>query len=56
MATTKEKYYTNMLYTLVDYNDRNNAPCSNEKLQQEVIKVVAETEEEKRDTNVTPIM
>ena len=49
MATTKYKYYTKMLETLVDYNDRNNAPFSNENLGQAVSKVVAETEEEERD-------
>ena len=32
MSTTKEKYYTKMLETIVDYNDCNNAPFSNEKL------------------------
>ena len=41
MATTKEKYYTNILEALVDYNGRNNAPLSNEKLRQAVIKVMA---------------
>ena len=46
MATTKEKYYTKMLETQVDYNDRNNVPLSNEKLIQAVSKVMAETEEE----------
>ena len=46
MATTKEKYYTKMLENIFDYNDRKNAPKSNEKLQQAVSKVMAETEEE----------
>ena len=32
MATPRDKYYTKMLETLVDYNDRNNTPFSNEKL------------------------
>ena len=35
--------------TLVDYNDRNNAPLSNEKLGQEVSKFMAETEEGERN-------
>ena len=35
--------------TLVDYNDRNNAPFSNEKLQQAISKVMAETEAEERN-------
>ena len=39
-----------MSETLVDYNDRNNVPLSNEKTQQAVSKVMAETEEEERDT------
>ena len=46
MATTKDKYYTKMLETLVDYNDCNNAPLSNEKIRQVVRRVMAETEEE----------
>ena len=40
MATTKEKYYTKMLETLVDYNDLRNAPLSNEKLPKSVSKVM----------------
>ena len=38
-----------MLETLVDYNDRNNAPLSNEKIWQAFSKVMAETEDEERD-------
>ena len=38
-----------MLETLVDYNDCNNAPFSNEKLPQSVSKVTGKTEEEERD-------
>ena len=49
MATTKDKYYTMMLETLVYYNDRNNAPLSNDKLRRSVSKVLIETEEEERD-------
>ena len=49
MATTKEKYYTKMLETLVYYNDRNNEPLSNEKLRRAVSEFMAETEEEERD-------
>ena len=44
MATTKEKFYTKMLETLVDYNDHNNAPFSNDNLRQAVSKVMVETE------------
>ena len=32
MATPTDKYYSKMLETLVDYNDRNNAPLFNEDL------------------------
>ena len=46
MATPREKYYTKILETLVDYNDRNNAPLSNEKLQKAISKFMEETEEE----------
>ena len=46
MATIKDKYYTKMLETLVYYNDRNNAPLSNENIRQAVNRVMVETEEE----------
>ena len=46
MATPRDEYYTKMLETLIDHNDRHNAPLSSEKLQQAVSKVMAETEEE----------
>ena len=49
MATPRDKYYTKMLETLVDCNDRNNVPLSNEKLRKEISKVMAETEEEERN-------
>ena len=39
----------NMLETLVNYNDRNNRPLSNEKIQQAASRVIEETEEEERD-------
>ena len=32
MATPRDKYYTKMYETLVDYNDRNDAPLSNENI------------------------
>ena len=44
MATPKDKYYTNLLKNLVDDNNRNGAPLSNEKLRQSVSKVMEETE------------
>ena len=49
MATPREKYYTKMLETLVDYNDHQNAPFSNEKLWQAISTVTEETEEEERN-------
>ena len=49
MATPKEEEYTKMLETLVNYNDSNNGPFSNKKIQQAVSRVMSETEEEERD-------
>ena len=40
MATPREKYYEKMLETLVDDNNRNGAPFSDEKLLQAVNKVM----------------
>ena len=54
MATEKEKYYTKMSETLVDYNDRNNIQLNNEKPRQAVSKFMAETEEEERDAGRNP--
>ena len=52
MATPKDKYFEKMLETLVDHNDCQNAPLSDEKIRQAVSKVIEETEKE----NVTRIM
>ena len=46
MATPKDKYYEKMLETLVNDNNRNSALLSNEKLRQEVSKVMEEIEAE----------
>ena len=46
MATPRDKYYTKMLETIVDYNDDQNAPFSNDKRQKAISTVMAETEEE----------
>ena len=46
MSTPKDKYYTTLLETLVDDNNRNGALFSNEKLQRVVGKVMEETEAE----------
>ena len=43
MATPKDKYYEKMLETLVDDNNPNDAPLSNEKLRQSVNQVMEET-------------
>ena len=45
MATPRDEYYTDLLETLVNYNDRNNGPFSNEKIQQAVSRVMAEMKE-----------
>ena len=39
----------NILETLVNYNDRNNWPLPNEKIQQAASRVIEETEEEEHD-------
>ena len=36
MTTSREKYYTEMLKTLNDCNDRNNMPLSNAKIREEI--------------------
>ena len=42
MVTSRDKYYTEMYKTLTDYNGRNNAPFSNEKIQEATNKVMGE--------------
>ena len=49
MAIPKEKYYMNLLDTLIDHNDRHHLPLFNEGLRKSVSKVMAETEEEERN-------
>ena len=49
MTTPEEEYYTKMLETQVSYNDRNNVPFFNKKIQQAVSRVMEEIEEEERD-------
>ena len=48
----KRKYYTKMLENLVDYNDRNNEPLSNENIQPLISEIMAETEAEERNINL----
>ena len=49
MTYPKEEYYMKILETLFNYNDHNNRPLCNEKIQQAVRKVMEESEEEERD-------
>ena len=48
MATAREEYYTNMLDSLPDHNDRHGTPLSSKKLQEAVIRVKEETEGEEK--------
>ena len=45
MSNPKEQYYMKMFETLVSYNDLNNRPVSNKKIQQAVSIVMEETGE-----------
>ena len=42
MATTRDKYYMKVYESLVDYNDCNDSPLTNEKIQDAMHKVIAE--------------
>ena len=42
MATSKDKYYTEMCNTLTDYNDCKNMPLSNANIQETIHKVKEE--------------
>ena len=44
MATSIEKYYTKIHETIIDYNDDNGAPLSNENIQDAIHKVIEEKE------------
>ena len=48
-ANPREEYHTNILDTLVNYNEHNNGPLSNKSIQQAIRRVVSETEEQERD-------
>ena len=41
MVTPRDKYYMKMYDTLVDYNDHNDAPFSNDNIWQAIHKVIA---------------
>ena len=49
MSTPKDKYYTKLLETAIDYNNHHNAPLSDENLKQAIYTVMAETEKEEFD-------
>ena len=49
MTTPRYKYYKKLLDTLVEYNNDQNAPLYNEKSEQAISKVIADTEEEERN-------
>ena len=51
MATQEEEYYTGLLETMLEHNDRTKTPLSKEKLQQEINIIVEETEEGKLNAN-----
>ena len=42
MATSRDKYYKEMLNTLTDYNDRNNTALSDSNIQESIRKVIEE--------------
>ena len=46
MATPRDKYYTKMYETLVDYNNRKDAPFPNNNIRQEICKIMADKESE----------
>ena len=52
MATPRDKYYTKMYESLIDYNDRNDAPLSNKNIREAMHKFIAE--EESDVYNITP--
>ena len=52
MATSRDKYYTEMFKTLTDYNNHNNTPLSNSKTQQAIRKSIKE-ESNADSSNIT---
>ena len=51
MANQEEEYYTDLLETMIEPNDRTKTPFKKEKLQQAINTIVEETEEEERNAN-----
>ena len=52
MENPREKYYTKIYENLVDYNDRNDAPLSNDDVLQAIHKVIAEEEADAHNITV----
>ena len=46
MVTQKEEYYTDLLETIIEHNNRSKTPFSKEKLRQAINTIVAETGDE----------
>ena len=44
MATPKDKYYSELFRTIIDWNNRNDVPFSNEKIKYEIHRFIAEEE------------
>ena len=44
MATSKDKYYTELCNTITDYNDRNNMPLSNVNICESILQVMRKDE------------
>ena len=42
VATSRDRYYTELLKTLTDYNDRNNTPLSNANIRKAIRKAIGE--------------
>ena len=48
MGTQEEEYYTDLLETMIEHNDRSNTPLSKEKLRKVINTILAETEEKEQ--------
>ena len=51
MVTQKEEYYTDILETIIEHNDRSKTPFPKEKPRKAINTIVAETEDEERNAN-----
>ena len=52
MANEKDKYWTEMYYTITDYNELNHTPFSSAKIRKELDKVMLEEQAEPNNTTV----